>query len=155
LGLTEICDGVEGGSAVADAACRAGSLFFACWFGSDGGTAASACEGSLLRSTEICDADEGDTVAGAACGAGSLIFACWFGTDGGTAASASEGPLLGLTEIDGAGTAAGSALSATCCVLGRTIAQAITAEVSATAAKTAQRRKMIDAKLRSSPTGSL
>jgi hypothetical protein len=40
-------------------------------------------------------------------------------------------------------------------VLGRTIAQAITAEVSATAAKTAQRRKMIDAKLRSPPTGSL
>jgi hypothetical protein len=142
LGLTEICDGVEGG----DAACGAGSLFFACWFGTDGGTAASACEGSLLGLTEICDAGEGGTVAGVACGAGSLIFACKFGTDGGTAASACEGSLLRSTEICDAGEGG---------VLGRTIAQAITAEVSATAAKTAQRRKMIDAKLRSSPTGSL
>jgi len=154
LGLTEICDGVEGGT-VADAACGAGSLIFACWFGTDGGTAASACEGSLLRLTEICDGGEGGTVAGVACGAGSLIFACWFGTDSGTAASACEESLLGLTEIDGAGTVAGAASSATCGVLRRTIAQAITAEVSATAAKTAQRRKMIDAKLRLPPTGSL
>jgi hypothetical protein len=54
----------------------AGSSVFVSRFGTDGGTPASACEGSLLRLTEICDGGDGGTVADSACGTGSLIFAC-------------------------------------------------------------------------------
>ena len=155
------CDGGGEGGTVAGAgsACSAGLLAAVGWFGTGGGTGGAACEGSrsprfresVSRLTERdgCDGGEGGTMAGTglACSAGLLAAVGWFGTEGGAAAGACEGPLR-LTEIDGAGTGAGAASSATCHGLGRTNTQATSATTSATAQPTAPNRNMIDAKLR-------
>jgi hypothetical protein len=152
VGALATCNGCDGGGGRTEApgvgsACGADSLVFVSRFGSDGGTIASACEGSSF--TEMCEVGAGGTVA-----VGSFTSVECVGSDGGTAASACEGSLLRLTEIDGAEMGAGAASSVICRVLGWTIAQVTTAEVSATAQPTAQYRNMIDAKLRS-PAGSL
>jgi hypothetical protein len=151
-GALATCNGCDGGGGRTEAAGvgsarGADSLVFVGIFGSDGGTVASACEGSSF--TEKCEVGAGGTVA-----VGSFTSVECVGSDGGAAASACEESLLRLTEIDGGEMGAGAASSVICRVLGWTIAQVTTAEVSATAQPTAQYRKMKDAKLRS-PTGGL